>query len=216
MDIEKVSILMKNLSKESDTKKETDIEGTKQDKSGYVSEEVVEIESQSYDKREYFFSVAELKFFEILKEIIGDNYYIFPKVRICDIVNSKEKRNYSQFNRIKSKHVDFLICTKSPIKSKIVVELDDSSHNYQSRIERDKFVDEVFASAGIPIVHVKVKSFYDKEALIKELQKAYKTKYILVKKNKLSQDKGAIFKGAEGCSFMFVLILFISFFIFFV
>ncbi len=173
------------------------------------SENVIEIESQPYYKREYFFSVAELKFFEILKEIIGNNYYIFPKVRICDIVQSKDKKTYSQFNRIRSKHVDFLICTKDPIKAKIVIELDDRSHNYQSRIKRDKFVNEVFASSGIPIVHIKVKRFYDKEILIKELQKAYKTEYKLVKKDESSQNK-------KGCSLMLILLLLISSIIIFV
>lgn len=183
------------------------VKDKKQHRLADIQEEVIEIEPQPYKKRSYFFSVAELKFFEVLKEIIGDNYYIFPKVRICDIVSSKDKRSYAQFNRIKSKHVDFLICTKNPITPKIVVELDDSSHNYQSRIKRDKFVDGVFASSEIPIVHVKVKSFYDKEFLIKELQKAYKTKYVFVKKDETSQ-------GRRGCSLFLVLVLLISSFIF--
>lgn len=216
MDIEKVNILMKNLSKDLEAKKEAETENKKQDVLRHIPEEIIEIEFQPYNKREYFFSVAELKFFGVLKEVIGDNYYIFPKVRICDIVNSKEKGNYAQFNRIKSKHVDFLICTKNPIKAKIVIELDDSSHNYQSRIKRDKFVDGVFASAGIPIVHVKVKSFYDKEALIKELQKAYRTRYVFVDKDKLSQSKIGESKDFKGCSFVFVLIFFISLFVLFV
>lgn len=175
-----------------------------------VPENVVEIESQPYKKRDYFFYVTELKFFEVLKEIIGDNYYIFPKVRICDIVRNEDKRNYAQFNKIKSKHVDFLICTKNPISPKIVVELDGSSHNYQSRIERDKFVDEVFASSQIPIVHIKTKSFYNKEVLIRELQRAYKTKYVFVKKDEGSQS-------GSGCSLFLVLILLLfSSFVFYI
>lgn len=172
-----------------------------------TSERIIEVESQPYKKRKYFFSVAELNFFEILKEIIGDNYYIFPKVRICDIVNSENKNIYSQFNKIKSKHVDFLICTKNPIISKIVIELDDGSHNYRSRRDRDKFVDEVFANSGIPIAHIKVKSFYNKEALTKELQKAFNTKYTIVENNN--------HQNSSGCSLLLVLVILISFCVFF-
>jgi len=142
-------------------------------------EKLVEVGYQPYEKRNYFFSVAELKFYELLKEIIGDNYYIFPKVRICDIIQGKDKKSYTDFNRIKSKHVDFLICTKNPITSKIIVELDDKSHNHPSRQKRDDFVDEIFANSGIPIVHIKVNYGYSKDEVIKKLQEAYKTKYIV-------------------------------------
>lgn len=198
---------MENLSKELNTNQDIITKDRKKYKLEDVPEKIVEINSQPYKKKRYFFSVAELKFFEVLKEVIGDNYYIFPKVRVCDIVNSEDKNNYSQFNRIKSKHVDFLICTKDPIASKIIIELDDSSHNHKSRIKRDKFIDEVFASSEIPIIHVKVKSFYDKEILIRELQKAYKTKYVFTEKDSDPQD-------IKNCSLMLVLVVLISSFIF--
>lgn len=66
-----------------------------------MEDKVIEIQIQPYKKISYFFSLTELRFFKILKEIIGDNYYIFPKVRVCDIVSSKDKKSYSQFNRIR-------------------------------------------------------------------------------------------------------------------
>jgi very-short-patch-repair endonuclease len=166
-----------------------------------VPEKIVKIKQQPYKKKSYFFSVAELKFFEVLKEILGNNYYIFPKVRICDIVDRKDKKDYSQFNRIKSKHVDFLICTKNPITSKLVIELDDSSHNHQTRIDRDNFVDDVFASSGIPIAHIKVRNYYNKDLLIKELQRAYKTKYEFIGGNSSQSNK----PKSGGCSMVLVL-----------
>lgn len=166
------------------------------------NEKLVEINYQPYIKRRYLFSVAELKFFELLKEIIGDNYYIFPKVRICDIIEPKNKSDYSNFNRIKSKHVDFLLCTKNPITSKIIIELDDRSHNAPSRQSRDKFVDEIFANAEIPIVHINVQYSYNKEVITKKLQEAYRTKYVVKEKEKISNK-------ASGCGLILVLILII-------
>lgn len=172
-------------------------------------ENIIEIKFQPYNKKTYFFSLAELKFFEILKDIIGDNYYIFPKVRICDIVNHKDKNNYSQFNRIKSKHVDFLVCTKNPVISKMVVELDDSSHNSESRRKRDKFVDEVFASSGVPIVHIKTSKLYNKEVLIKEIQRAYKTKFVFTE-DRVEDNH------SSGCSLLLIIVLFIPFIFLFI
>lgn len=166
------------------------------------NEKLIEVNYQPYVKRKYLFSVAELKFFKLLKEIIGDNYYIFPKVRICDIVEPKNKGDYSNFNRIKSKHVDFLLCTKNPITSKIIIELDDRSHNIQSRQDRDKFIDEVFANAEIPTIHIKVQYEYNKEDIIQKLQEAYQTKYVAKEEEKTPIK-------APGCGLVLVLILII-------
>lgn len=165
-------------------------------------EKLVEVNYQPYIKRRYLFSVAELKFFELLKEIIGDNYYIFPKVRICDIIEPKNKGDYSNFNRIKSKHVDFLLCTKNPITSKIIIELDDKSHDAPSRQDRDKFVDEIFANAEIPIVHIKVQYAYNKEDITQKLQEAYQTRYVIKEKEKTPNK-------APGCGLALILILII-------
>lgn len=164
------------------------------------NEKLIEINYQPYTKKRYFFSVAELKFYELLKEIIGDNYFIYPKVRICDIIEQTNKGNYTDFNKIKSKHVDFLLCTKNPITSKIIVELDDSSHNAPSRQSRDAFVNEIFANSGIPIVHIKTQYEYRKDDIIKKLQEAYKTKYIVKKEDKKITSKN------PGCGLALVLI----------
>lgn len=166
------------------------------------NEKLVEINYQPYTKRKYLFSVPELKFFELLKEIIGDNYYIFPKVRICDIIEPKNKSDYSNFNRIKSKHVDFLLCTKNPITSKIIIELDDSSHNAPRRQTRDRFVDEIFANSEIPIVHIKTQDAHSKESVTKQLQEAYRTKYVIKEKEKTPNK-------APGCGLALILILII-------
>lgn len=166
-------------------------------------ENLIEIDYRPYVKRKYFFSVAELKFFELLKEIIGENYYIFPKVRICDIIQAKDKSSYSDFNKIKSKHVDYLICTKEPITAKIVVELDDKSHNSNARQIRDSFVDDIFANSGIPIVHIKVQYSYKKEDLIKKIQKAYRTKYVIKKKVE-NQNK------STGCGLLVIIVIAIT------
>jgi very-short-patch-repair endonuclease len=168
-----------------------------------TNEKLVEINYQPYAKKRYFFTVAELKFHELLKGIIGDNYYIFPKVRICDIIEPRNKGKYADFNRIKSKHVDFLICTKDPITSKIIVELDDRSHNAPTRQERDSFVDEIFANSGIPIVHIKVQYEYNKEEVTSRILEAYKTKYVVKEKEKASSKS----TGCGGLALILILII---------
>ena len=42
----------------------------------------------------------------------------------------------------------------------MLIELDDSSHQESKRQERDKFVNEVFRQAGLPLLRVKARSSY--------------------------------------------------------
>jgi hypothetical protein len=45
------------------------------------------------------------------------------------------------------------------------IELDDSSHRARSRVERDAFVDELFRTARLPLLHVPVRQGYDPKDL---------------------------------------------------
>ena len=41
------------------------------------------------------------------------------------------------------------------------IELDDRSHEEEERQERDALVDDVFAGAGLPLLHVPAQKTYD-------------------------------------------------------
>jgi very-short-patch-repair endonuclease len=42
----------------------------------------------------------------------------------------------------------------------LVIELDDASHEEESRRDRDTFVDAALTAAGLPILHIPAKSSY--------------------------------------------------------
>lgn len=101
-------------------------------------------------------SPAELSFFKVLQNVVGQSVLICPKVRLADILKPIEKQNYqTALNKISRKHVDFVLC--DPVTTKIigVIELDDKSHDRSDRVVRDTFVDGAFAAAGIQIIHFK-------------------------------------------------------------
>ena len=58
----------------------------------------------------------------------------------------------------------------------LAIELDDSSHNRKDRIERDLFVDQVFKTAGLPLIHVKVVQTYDVDELAEQIQSSLSSK----------------------------------------
>ncbi len=116
--------------------------------------------SAPYSRRKYFFSSAERSFYEILTRLLP-RHTVFAKVRLADVICvSKGVENWqSHFNRIRSKHVDFLVCDKS-LAPVLAVELDDSSHDREDRKERDVFVDAALAAAVLPIIHIRAKRAY--------------------------------------------------------
>ena len=110
-------------------------------------------------------SQGEKRFFDALSNVIDGNMYICPKVRIADIVEvdlPKESKDFwIKFNQISQKHVDFLICDKQNFSPLFVIELDGRSHYSKDSFQRDEFVDSVFKSANIAIIHIKVATYYD-------------------------------------------------------
>lgn len=118
-----------------------------------------------YRLRDAFLTSAEASFYRVLKSIVntgaGSNLIICPKVDLDDIFYvSGPDQNYTYWNKINRKHVDFLLIDPVTLHPLLAIELDDASHQRPDRVERDRFVDQVFATAGLPLLHVPVKPAY--------------------------------------------------------
>lgn len=88
------------------------------------------------------------------------NLLICPKVRMEDFlsVDTKDKRKrQSMRGRIKSRHIDFILCD-ADMNMLAGVELDDASHKYnKNTIEADAFKNRVFSAIGMPLFRIIVK-----------------------------------------------------------
>lgn len=108
-------------------------------------------------RSKYFLTKNEYYFYKALKPIADAfDLTILSKVRMADLVeptcpyNSKQYK-YS-FAKIKSKHVDFVLADPANLRPKLLIELDDSSHDYG---DRDEFVNAAYEEAGYKILHVR-------------------------------------------------------------
>ena len=127
-------------------------------------------EDLPYRLRDDFLSPAELSFYKVLRLALKEKAIVCAKVNLSDIFFvARPNENRSFRNKIDRKHVDFLICQPDTMKPIAGVELDDSSHARKDRQERDKFVDRVFAAAGLPLVHFPAQRAYDPNAVAAEL-----------------------------------------------
>ena len=107
---------------------------------------------------------TELKFFDILRVSIPSGLLLLIKPRIADFV-STSPYTHSAFNRIKSKHVDFLLCDFETLAPVLAIELDDSSHNSEKAKKRDSFVESVYESVNLPICRFATSRKYDAEKI---------------------------------------------------
>lgn len=112
-----------------------------------------------YRKKDRVMNESEQALYINLQKVLGDRFIILSKVRIEDFVEAERGENhYGARGRIKSRHVDFLVCDFVTTKPLLAVELDGKSHRGEARQERDRFVDELYQSIGLPIHHIPVGS----------------------------------------------------------
>lgn len=118
-----------------------------------------------YEKKNYVMTQTELKFYRELKTLTDKyNMTIFPQVNLEKIISAKDN-NPKYRNRIKSRSIDFTIVNKKNCKILCCIELDDYTHNYKTRRERDNFINGLFINTGIKLYRVKVSNYYDKTFL---------------------------------------------------
>lgn len=122
-----------------------------------------------YELRGAILTKAERSFLGALEEALPSGVGLLAKVRLGDIFQPKKGLNPSARtkagNRINSKHVDFLLVRASDLVPMAGIELDDASHARRDRQNRDEFVNAVFRSASLPLLHIPAQSSYSVAAL---------------------------------------------------
>jgi len=125
-----------------------------------------------YFGKKYLLTTAESSFFRILEKATENKYYIFPQIRISNLLYVKaDKSDYFRYqSKIKYKSVDFVLTDKNYLNPLLAIELDDSTHNRTDRMDRDDFVDDAFKDAGFPLLRVRNSVSYDIQKLKAQIE----------------------------------------------
>jgi hypothetical protein len=119
-----------------------------------------------YLRNDAFLSPAESSFLSALRASVADQYEIFAKVRLLDVVIVKPGQGWqAAFNKVQSKHIDFLLCDRETHRPVLAIELDDGTHRRADRQARDAFVEEVLEVIGLPPLRVPVTRTYDPQQI---------------------------------------------------
>ena len=126
-----------------------------------------------YESCRVLFSPAERSFLGVLEQALGEDFQVFGKVRLNDIICVQKGLPKSAWqsanNKIDRKHIDFVICKSDDLSILAAVELDDKSHGRKDRVNRDEFLDLAFGAAGIPLVHFPAQKGYGLENIKSKL-----------------------------------------------
>lgn len=125
--------------------------------------------SSLYERKNYLLTQNELKFYKLLKNITDKyNLNLFSQVALYEIIKSK---NIKDFNKIKSKTIDFVI-TDINCKIKLCIELDDPTHIKENRQKRDEFINSLFNELNIILIRMPVQSYYNLSELENEIKES--------------------------------------------
>lgn len=114
-------------------------------------------EKLPYIMNETILTERERAFYHILKPVADRlELQICPKVRVADIVSIKKGTKDWQkwFNKIKSKHVDFLLCDYD-MNIVLLIELDDRSHETERAQKNDRLKNAIFGDRLVRIRSLK-------------------------------------------------------------
>ncbi|MBP6929451.1 MAG: DUF2726 domain-containing protein [Candidatus Moranbacteria bacterium] len=125
----------------------------------------------TYRSKESFMTSAEREFFGVLKSAIGEKYQIFAQVHLPTILDCKINGQnwHGAFRHIDEKSVDFVLCDSISLKPLLAIELDDKSHDEESRQLRDEEVERIFKEANLPLLRFENHGQYDQAGIARRI-----------------------------------------------
>ena len=99
----------------------------------------------------------ELKLYKILKDIIGDEFVVFPQINLQTIIDAS---NFERNNEL-FRNLDFCIFDKETLQPVLAIELNGKSHKEQRIMKRDESVKNILEKAKLPLITIQNEELYD-------------------------------------------------------
>ncbi|MEZ4632069.1 MAG: DUF2726 domain-containing protein [Deinococcales bacterium] len=118
------------------------------------------------EKSSSLLSPAEKELYLLLRRELNDDFEIFSKVQLAEILQVSGL-NFSGRKNLEAEHVDFVLCDPKTLEPKLVIECVGHSKSFNPfRRQREAFVDASLDQAKLPIMHVALQQNYQTDALI--------------------------------------------------
>lgn len=118
-------------------------------------------------------SANEAEFYRHLVMAVGGKFLVFPQLPVSLIVQPDASMpagaRQAAMNKIDRKRVDFALVDAATMRVAMAVEVNDASHRRPSRQERDEFVSQSLAQAGVRLVTIRASRTYSADELARSL-----------------------------------------------
>ena len=116
---------------------------------------------------------GELLFFRMLEPLVSPRCLVFAKVRLADLFSVDDCTcRQSATAMLSGKRIDFVLCDPSSSGVMAAIELDENAPEGSEQEERERFIDDLFASNGLPLIRVPEGANEDDESLRQSLRQS--------------------------------------------
>ena len=118
-------------------------------------------------RRSRMLSPAEKKFFECLINSLGDDFYIFTKIAMLDVIEPSPGTGFLKARQIKKRlmheSLDYVLCKQFDLSIFGVIELENFEKKKSQRAiaEREKLIDKVCKGANLRLFYFDVRQDYE-------------------------------------------------------
>ncbi len=118
-------------------------------------------EAAQFGRKASLLTRNEKKLYSTLLQALRSDYQVMAKVRLWDILwlTNEPPNRKEHLSRLSCRHVDFLLCEPGTLKPLLAIELDDGSHQSPYAQESDRYKNEVFAAARLPLLRLPHSNF---------------------------------------------------------
>lgn len=118
-------------------------------------------ETAQFGRKASLLTRNEEKLYRSLLQACRSDYQVMAKVRLWDILwlTNEPPDRKQHLSRLSCRYVDFLLCEPLTLKPLLAIELDDHSHQNDYAKESDRYKNEVFAVARLPLMRLPHSNF---------------------------------------------------------
>ena len=128
-----------------------------------------------YSLRKSFLSTREFAYFNVLKQAVGEQARIYPKVRLPQILNhpGHNPQYRAHWSRVQRRYVDFLVCD-AKLKPILAVKFDPHANRKRSQ-PKDDVLEDTLGAAELPLLRVVPANSYNLDEV------TYKIKFAMAR-----------------------------------
>lgn len=122
--------------------------------SDYIQSKIVQ---HPYKLKSSLLTPNELDVYSRLKQVLPQGTVLIPQVHYIELLNLKEgnQQKYAAKNKVDRKSLDYVIFNETDFSPLLAIELDDRTHEWINRMEKDNFENGIFEDVGLPLLRIR-------------------------------------------------------------